>query len=240
MSWSARILAKMGASELDVELSGQAGVLAIVGPNGAGKSSLLRAMMGAGRAIQHARVSVGDVIWHDTEQAIDVPIEQRRIGYLPQHGGLFRHLSVLDNVAFGLAVSQRSLPRAERRARALQALEELGCAHLEGRRPRRLSGGETQRVALARALVVDPVMLMLDEPLAALDAITRRRVRELLADKIAALGRPCLWVTHDVRDVEALGARVCVLRGGRVTQVGALSELRASPSCEFVAEFVGA
>lgn len=238
MSWRARIAMRMGEASLDVELEGSVGTLALVGPNGAGKSSLLRAMMGVG-SIDRAQVLVDGVVWHDTERGIELPLEQRRVGYLPQQGGLFPHLSVVDNVAFGLSFGQNMSPRAERRARALAMLDALGCAQLARRHVRTLSGGETQRVALARALVVEPVLLMLDEPLAALDAITRRRVRALLADRIAELGRPCIWVTHDVRDVEALDAHVCVLRGGRVTQQGSLSELRRAPSCDFVAEFVG-
>ena len=118
-------------------------------------------------------------------------------------------------------------------------LDELGCAGLEARRPGSLSGGEQQRVALARALVVEPRLLLMDEPLAALDAAVRREVRASLAARLAARGRPTLIVTHDARDVRALDARVVVLDRGRVVQEGSLDELEAEPANAFVAEFVG-
>ena len=121
----------------------------------------------------------------------------------------------------------------------MAALEELECAHLADRSVDHLSGGEAQRVALARALVIEPHILLLDEPLAALDATARRSVRDFLARRLRELGRPSIVVTHDVRDVAALDAEVCVLEGGRITQRGRIDALRADPASDFVAEFVG-
>jgi ABC-type sulfate/molybdate transport systems ATPase subunit len=124
--------------------------------------------------------------------------------------------------------------------RAGRILAALGCQDLTHRRPGHLSGGEKQRVALARALVIEPRMLLLDEPLAALDVSARRSVRAVLAARLRELDCPSIVVTHDVRDVDALAAHVCVLEQGRVTQQGSLQELRAAPATEFVAEFVQA
>jgi len=162
------------------------------------------------------------------------------MGYVPQGYGLFPHLRVADNVAFGLSTGPRRLPKAERRSAARQLLTELGCATLAERWPAGLSGGEQQRVALARALVVAPALLLLDEPMAALDAGVRRVVRTFLATRLRSSACPSIVVTHDVRDVLALGARVCVLEAGRIVQQGSLSELQAAPASDFVAEFVGA
>ena len=169
---------------------------------------------------------------------IDVPMEERRVGYVPQGYGLFPHMTVLENVCFGLSVRGR-VDAASRRAMGLAQLESLGCASLAARMPERLSGGEQQRVALARALVTEPAMVLLDEPLAALDAISRRSVRRFLSSRLAQLAQPSVIVTHDIRDVEALGADVCVLEEGRVVQSGTPDELRAAPASPFVAEFLG-
>ena len=144
----------------------------------------------------------------------------------------------MENVAFGLQHQRPPVVRAERERRAREALRELGCDSLEHRAVHELSGGEQQRVALARALVVEPRLLLLDEPLAALDATTRRTVRGVLAKNLAARGGPTLVVTHDVRDIAALDASIYVLERGVVVQHGTLGELRAAPASAFVAEFV--
>ncbi len=233
MSLVVRITAPMGAETLDVAFEAPAGPLAIIGPNGSGKTTLLRALVGAVKPRAGRIEADGDVLF-DADAGVDRPIEQRRVAYVPQGYGLFPHLSVLDNVAFGLDGG-----RDERRVRARAMLDTFDCGHLAARRPRRLSGGEQQRVALARALVTEPRLLLLDEPLSALDASVRRVVRALLAERLRALGRPSIVVTHDVRDVAALDAPVCVLDGGRVIQRGPLAALRAAPANAFVAEFVG-
>lgn len=233
MSLRVRIVAPMGPATLDIAFEGPTGPLTIIGPNGSGKTTLLRALVGALRPSDGRIEADGEVLF-DAAAGIDRPIERRRVAYVPQGYGLFPHLSVLDNVAFGLFGG-----RDERRTRARAMLEAFDCVHLADRRPRRLSGGEQQRVALARALVVEPRLLLLDEPLSALDVGVRRAVRTLLARHLKALGRPSIVVTHDVRDVAALGAPVCVLDGGRVVQEGTLDALRAAPVNAFVAEFVG-
>lgn len=232
MSWRVNIRADLGTSALNVELEGGLEPLALVGPNGSGKTTLLRIIAGA-RAVDSGEIEVGGELLLSTSRGVDVPIEARGVGYVPQGYGLFAHLRVVDNVAFGL-----SLPKVERRQKALQMLEHLQCAHLADRLPKRLSGGEQQRVALARALVREPRLLLLDEPLASLDATARRAVRTFLAERLRAMQRPSIVVTHDVRDAEALGARVCVLEGGKIVQTGTVDELRAAPGTDFVAEFV--
>src|SRR5690606_10601889 len=143
-------------------------------------------------------IVVGDTVLFSASLGIDVGIEQRSIGYVPQGYGLFPHLNVVDNVAFGLAGRAPRRARGERRAVAMQLLTALDCAQLAPRSPARLSGGEQQRVALARALVIEPRMLLLDEPLAALDATSRRAVRAFLAERLAAFAAPSIVVTHDV------------------------------------------
>lgn len=238
MSWHVEFSHRVGGLRLDVELKGSAGALAIVGPNGSGKSTLLRLLVGAMRPEQ-GRFTLGDAVLFDATAGVDQPPEHRRIGYLPQGYALFEHLSVVDNVAFGRSVGARRCSRRQRRAEAMTVLDALACAHLARRRPTALSGGERQRVALARALLVEPRLLLLDEPMAALDAIARRAVRRFLAERLDASGLPSVVVTHDVRDVEALEAEVVVLDAGRVVQRGPLSALRAAPANAFVAEFVG-
>ncbi|MGH1347072.1 MAG: ATP-binding cassette domain-containing protein [Nannocystales bacterium] len=237
-AWTAAINARVGGFELDVELDGDEGVLALVGPNGSGKTSFLRLLAGVLRP-SVVELSVSGTTLASSTQGIDIPAEERRIGYLPQGYGLFPHLGVLDNVGFGLASGPVRMPRAQRHEKARALLGQLGCASLAERRVQGLSGGEQQRVALARALVLEPNLLLLDEPLAALDATSRRAVRRFLTERLQAFGRPAIVVTHDVRDVEALAARVAVVERGKVVQVGDLDALRARPASEFVSEFLG-
>ncbi|MCB9694416.1 MAG: ATP-binding cassette domain-containing protein [Alphaproteobacteria bacterium] len=227
--WTASIAGRRGDFALDVELAGGPGPTALVGPNGSGKTTLLRFLAGGLRPAR-GRLEVGGRTLFDSAASIDVPPEGRSIGYVPQGYGLFPHLTALDNVAFGL--------REHARERAHAALDALGCAHVAHLRPAALSGGERQRVALARALAPGPSLLLLDEPLAALDAGTRRQVRGFLRERLASLGCPSLVVTHDPRDVAALDAPVRVLEAGRVVQAGSLAELRAAPATPFVAELL--
>lgn len=239
MSWSAEIRVRRDDFALDVVLQGDAGVVALVGPNGSGKTTVLRILAGAVEP-DYAEIEVAAQVVASTEGGIDVPMERRRMGYVPQGYGLFPHLSVIDNVAFGLSTWPHRLEKSERHARAQRLLDELDCGALAQRRVGRLSGGEQQRVALARALVIEPKLLLLDEPLAALDATTRRTVRRFLAEHLPSFQRPCVLVTHDVRDVEALATDVVVLERGQVVQRGTLEALRAAPASDFVTEFVGA
>jgi len=212
---------------LSLALDVAAETVAVVGPSGAGKTSVLRAIAGLLRP-ERGRVALGDETWLDTEARVDLPPERRRVGLVFQEYALFPHLTVRANVAFG------------GRDRVDELLERFGIAGLAGARPGAISGGERQRVALARALARDPGVLLLDEPLSALDAHTRRRVRGELREVLGELGLPTLIVTHDFEDATSLADRVGVLVDGRLLQVGSPSELVAAPADAFVAGFTGA
>jgi molybdate transport system ATP-binding protein len=219
----ARVRARAGALELDLDLHVDERGLALVGPNGAGKTTTLLALLGVRRS--EGPIHVGGHALHD------LPPEERGLAYLPQHYALFPHLTAAGNVAFALRGRDRT-------ARARAVLERLDAGHLADRLPAALSGGERQRVALARALAVSPRALLLDEPFAALDVEARDEVRAFLAAELRALARPFIVVTHDRADLEALGAPLCVLEGGRAVQRGALAELEAAPANRFVARLV--
>ena len=201
--------------------------VALVGPSGAGKTSVLRAITGLLRP-ERGRVALADETWLDTESGVDLPPERRRVGLVFQEYALFPHMTVRANVAFGGS------------DRVDELLERFGIAGLAEARPAAISGGERQRVALARALARRPGVLLLDEPLSALDAHTRSRVRSELREMLVALGLPTLIVTHDFEDAAALADRVGVLVEGRLLQVGTAPELVASPADSFVAGFTGA
>jgi molybdate transport system ATP-binding protein len=200
--------------------------LALVGPSGAGKTTLLRAVAGLLEP-ERGRIEVGGTVWLDTAAGVSVPPERRSVALVFQEYALFPHMSVAANVAYG------------GRDRAAQLLERFGLTALAGERPGELSGGERQRVALARALARDPRVLLLDEPLAALDAHTRAGVRAELRDHLRELGLPTLLVTHDYADAAALADRIGVLVAGRIVQIGTPSELVAAPASPFVADFTG-
>jgi molybdate transport system ATP-binding protein len=210
---------------LQATLSLGAGPTVLVGPNGAGKSTLLRAILGA-VPIRRGRIVLEGRTLLDTAGGVSLPSEERRVGWVPQEYALFPHLTVLENVSFGS-------PGPPGRARARAVLDQLGLASLASRRPGMLSGGERQKVALARALAAEPRALLLDEPLAALDADTRETTRGLLAETLRRLAIPSLVVTHEMRDVVALGGPVVLLEAGRVRSVGGLDGFRAAPPTEF-------
>ena len=233
MNWRAHVRARAGSFALDATVAGGGAPVALIGPNGSGKTTLLRTISG-GHPPVSGRISVGKRILYDSEAGIRLAPEQRRIGYVPQGYGLFPHLNAIENVAFGLAAARPRQPRGHRRAAAAALLREMDCAHLARRLPATLSGGEKQRVALARALLSEPELLLLDEPLAALDAAARRDIRRFLATR----NSPALVVTHDARDVRALGAlSIFALEGGSVIQSGRPEALAASPATDFVREF---
>ena len=210
--------------ELELELGRE--TVALVGPSGAGKTSVLRAVAGLLRPEQ-GRVALDGETWFDSEARIDVPPERRSVGLVFQEYALFPHMTVAENVAYAGSERVDGL------------LELLGIAPLRDARPGELSGGERQRVAVARALARDPAALLLDEPLAALDAHTRARVRAELGDLLGRLRLPTLLVTHDFQDAAALAPRVGVLVEGRIVQQGSAPELIASPTSPFVADFTG-
>ena len=222
---------ELGELRLDVALEVAAGeCLALAGPSGAGKSSVLRIAAGLLRP-RTGRVACDGRVWFD--EAVDLPPEARRCGYLFQDYALFPHLSAWQNVGYGL-------PRHGRRERALELLDRFGLADRAEARPRTLSGGERQRVALARALAPEPDVLLLDEPLSALDARTRAASGRELAAVLHATGVPALLVTHDFQEAALLGDRVGVMDAGRIVQTGTASELAAEPASPFIADFTGA
>lgn len=238
MGFDLRVQAQVGACELDVQLRGNSRPVALIGPNGAGKTSLFRLITGA-LTPSTGCMRLGDTLVYDGQQGIDLPPEVRRVGYVPQGSGLFPHLRVLDNVTFGLRVGEAATRPKEARRRGQELLETLGCGHLGRRLPGQLSGGEQQRVALARALAVRPRLLLLDEPFSAMDATVRRMLRRLLAERLRAEQLPAIIISHDVRDVRALDAEVCVMAQGKVAQFGDLQTLQQAPANAFVAEFCG-
>ena len=205
-------------------------LLVVLGPSGAGKSTLLRVMAGlepatAGRVLIAGR------------DVTSLRPGLRNVSMVFQSYALFPHLTVAQNIAFGLQV--RDTPRAVARDRARSAAAAVGCAHLLDRRPRQLSGGERQRVALARALVREPDLFLLDEPLSNLDLELRVETRAELKALHARVGATTVHVTHDQTEALVLGDRIAVLRDGRVEQVGTPEEIWRSPATVFVARFVG-
>ncbi|WP_299953385.1 ABC transporter ATP-binding protein [uncultured Modestobacter sp.] len=236
MSLAAHVVVRRGALTLDVELAVADGeVLAVLGPNGAGKSTLLRVLAGL-LAPDGGRVVVdGDRVWDDAGR--HVPAHQRSLGMVFQDHLLFPHLSVADNVAFGLRT--RGARRADARATAEGWLDRVGLAGLGDRRPGQLSGGQAQRAALARALVGDPRLLLLDEPLSALDARTRLTVRAELHRHLGDYAGSAVLVTHDPVDAMALADRVLVVEDGRVVQAGTPAEVARRPRTDYVARLVG-
>ncbi len=227
---------RLGELDLDVALDVAAGeCLALAGPSGAGKTSILRVVAGLLRP-ERGLVRCGEETWLDTSSGRDLAPDLRRCGYLFQEHALFPHLSAWRNVAYPL----RELPRGERRGRALELLGRFGMERLADARPATLSGGERQRVALARALARRPDVLLLDEPLSALDTRTRGSAARELGAVLREARVPALLVTHDFQEAALLGDRVGVIDAGRVVQEGSPAELAASPRTAFVADFTGA
>jgi molybdate transport system ATP-binding protein len=231
-----------GAFSLEVALHVAPGEsLAVLGPNGAGKSTLLRALAGLdpvtagqieldGRLLDRCRR-------RDEGPDVFVPPEHRRVGLVFQGYRLFPHLSVRDNVAFGPRSAGQS--RRASRAAADRWLETLDLSGLAARRPRQLSGGQAQRVALARALATDPALLLLDEPMAALDARTRLEVRAALREHLRHFAGPVVVVTHDPVEAMVMADRLLVLEGGRAMQQGRPADVARRPATDYVARLVG-
>jgi molybdate transport system ATP-binding protein len=227
----------LGRLDLDVELEVAEGELVVLlGPNGAGKTTLLRALAGL-IPLDRGRVELDGTVLEDTAARVRVPTEHRPVGVVFQDYLLFPHMSALDNVAFGLQA--RSVPKAEARARAREWLGRVGLDGNERARPRTLSGGQAQRVALARTLATDPQLLLLDEPLAALDAATRVALRRELRRHLASFDGVRLLVTHDHLEAVALADRLIVIEQGRITHNGPPVEINARPRSRYVAELVG-
>lgn len=239
------VTARVGQLDLAVKLAVGRDPVALIGPNGAGKSTVLKLALGIRRPAA-GRIELGGQVLFDRQTGgtidvdadVDVDVEERGFGYVPQHCALFPHMTSAQNVIFALACDRRRSTSRQRRARALDLLGELGVGHVANRLPGTLSGGEAQRVALARALAVEPRVLLLDEPFAALDTDVRHSMREFLHQQLSRLGRPTIIVTHEVADAVALAPRIAVMERGRIVQVGPLEELRERPASPFVTSFV--
>jgi molybdate transport system ATP-binding protein len=236
MTLDARIRLRIGSLDLDLDLHAAAWeTVALLGPNGAGKTTALRALSGLVPIDAGSIVLDGECL--DDGGATFVPPERRPVGVVFQDYVLFPHLSALDNVAFGLR--SRGVGRAAARRTATEWLTTMGLADHADRKPAALSGGQSQRVALARALAIAPRLLVLDEPLAALDQQARAAVRRDLRTHLRAFDGVRILVTHDPVDAATLADRLVILEGGRVVQTGALTDITARPRSPWVAELVG-
>lgn len=219
---------------LAAEFEAGVGITILFGPSGSGKSTLLNCIAGV-IAPESGHIALGARVLFDTAAGINVPARMRSVGYLFQNLALFPHLTVEQNVKYGLA----KMPTTMREERTATILESFRIAQLRGRKPNELSGGERQRVALARSLVTDPMVLLLDEPLTALDALTKSEIIEDLRGWNASHEIPIVYVTHAVSEAFALGERVVVLDGGRILAQGTPQEVLNAPRHEIVASLVG-
>ena len=237
MSLRADVQLSRGALDLSVDIEVRPGeVLALLGPNGAGKSTLLRCLAGLA-AVDAGRIMIDSNVVDDPVVAAFVEPEDRSVGFVFQNYVLFEHMTVAENVAFGLRAS--GTPKALALATAHDWLKRVGLAELAAVRPKALSGGQAQRVALVRALATSPRVLLLDEPLAALDVGTRATVRRDLHRHLESFEGMAILVTHDPVDAYALADRVAILDAGRIVQIGTLAEVTARPRSRYVADLVG-
>src|SRR5881628_3156876 len=219
---------------LDVSWEAEQSVLGLLGPSGAGKTLTLQCLAGLIRP-DAGRIVVGERVFFDAAAGVDLSSQQRRIGYVFQGYALFPHLTVVKNIAFGL----QGRPRRDRARRSSEVIERLGLRGLEQRYPRELSGGQRQRVALGRALAIDPALLLLDEPLSALDLPLRQALRDELRATLADWGAAAVLVTHDFTEAYRIGDRIVVYEAGRVVQSAPRGELLWQPASEKVAYIVG-
>ncbi|OGK82128.1 MAG: hypothetical protein A2X52_06345 [Candidatus Rokubacteria bacterium GWC2_70_16] len=219
---------------LDVAWEAHEKVVALFGPSGAGKTLTLQALAGLVRP-DAGRIVVGGRVFFDGARGVNVRPQERHLGYVFQGYALFPHLSVEDNVGYGL----RTLAQEARRRRVAEVMERLGLGGQARRHPRELSGGQQQRVALARALAGDPGLLLLDEPLSALDAPLRRQLREDLMQIVGEWGVPTVLVTHDLAEAFQLADRIVIYDQGRVVQAAPKSDLLSRPASEQVARLLG-
>ncbi len=220
--------------ELNVELEFAAGFTILFGASGAGKTTLLDCVAGL-TTPDSGRIACRNQIWFDGAQRISLPVQQRKIGYVFQNLALFPHLSVQENVGYGIA----ALGTDERKRRTAAVLESFRISHLRWQKPDKISGGERQRVALARALVTEPSVLLLDEPLSALDAATKSKIIEDLRSWNQSHRIPILYVTHNREEVFALGERVLLLDRGCLIAQGTPHEVMTAPRQETVAQLAG-
>jgi molybdate transport system ATP-binding protein len=229
-----RIQARLNGFTLDVAWTAGDGVSVLFGPSGSGKTLTLQCLAGLVRP-DAGRIVVDGRVLFDSAAGIHVPPQERRLGYVFQGHALFPHLTVRSNVAFGL----RRRPPAERDRRTAEVVGRLGLAGLENRYPRELSGGQRQRVALGRALAIEPALVLLDEPLSALDLPLRRALRDELQAILADWRMPAVLVTHDFSEAYQLGDRVVIYEAGRVRQSAPRGDLLWRPASESVARILG-
>ncbi len=235
MSLDARVRLSRGAIEVDVTLRAEPGqVIGVLGPNGGGKTTTVLSLAGV-LPVAGGHVRVGGQVWDDGRRAL--PPEQRTVGLMLADSLLFPHLTALDNVAYG--PRSRGVDRHRARARARDELDRVGLLDRAASRPRELSSGQQSRVALARALATDPSLLLLDEPLAALDPDTRARTRSDLATRLTAYGGITVLVTHDPLDALTLADRLVFVEDGHVTQSGTPAQVLSEPRSPYVATVVG-
>jgi molybdate transport system ATP-binding protein len=231
------LVVRRGAFSVRASFRSRSGeTVALLGPNGAGKSSVVGALAGV-EPVRAGRVELDGTVLDDAARREHVPERRRPVGVVYQDLLLFPHLSAVENVAFPLRARGRAA--VEARSAAVALLERLGVGHRAGAPPSELSGGEAQRVALARALVHEPTLLLLDEPLSALDLLARADVRELLRRELRAFEGARVVVAHDPIDALTLADTVVLLEDGEVTQVGSPDEIRAAPRTQYAADLVG-
>jgi molybdate transport system ATP-binding protein len=229
-----RVVKTFPGFTLDIEWSAGEGTVVLFGPSGSGKTLTLQCLAGLVRP-NRGRIVVSGRVLFDSDAGVHLPPQARRLGYVFQGYALFPHLTVAENVAFGL----HARPRAERDARVREVIGRLGLGDLANRRPRELSGGQQQRVALGRALAPDPELILLDEPLSALDLPLRRQLRDDLGMILRDWGTTAVLVTHDLAEAYQLANTVVVYDRGRVIQSAPRSELLWQPSSEAVARVMG-
>jgi molybdate transport system ATP-binding protein len=233
-SFSKQVPGRQPPFTLDVDFQAAPGFTILFGASGAGKTTLLDCI--AGLAVPDSgRVTLADHIFFDRARRINLPVAQRRVGYVFQSLALFPHMTVTQNVQYGVA----HIPEAARTHRTQTILQSFRIAHLAERSAREISGGEAQRAALARTLITDPAVLLLDEPLAALDSPTKATIIDDLREWNCAHGIPILYVTHSREEVFALGERVIVLDAGRILAQGTPHEVMTAPTQETVAHLAG-
>lgn len=233
----AEISKRLPALDLEVSLSADPGrPLVLVGESGTGKSTVLNLLAGLVTP-DRGRIQVDGDSYFDSVRSLNVPAHRRSIGYVFQDFNLLPHLTAAENVAFGLRA--RGLARREARRRAREALESVGLSDADGTKPDRLSGGQQQRVALARALVIRPQILLLDEPLSAVDLSNRRKLRGEIRELLAQLTCYSIVVTHSPFEALLFGDQIAVMEEGRIAQVGGRDQLLCHPRSRYVAEFVG-
>jgi molybdate transport system ATP-binding protein len=229
-------VAHVGTTTVDLDVAVDDEIVAVLGPNGAGKTSLLRAIAGL-TPLDGGRIAIDGRVVDDARAGVFVPPAERPVGMVFQDYLLFPFLTARENVAFGLR--SRGVAKREARRRADDWLARVGLGDRTDARPAELSGGQAQRVALARAIAAEPRVLLLDEPLAALDAQARTDIRRELRRHLATAGGARIVVTHDPVDASVLADRVVILEAGRIVQQGTMREIALRPRSQYVADLVG-